>query len=71
MGTRAQIERIERVLYIYFAYFFHIIFFSIFSNFFLFTSLYQTFVLGGLITLFHCSIPLARFASYHHTRELV
>ena len=35
----------------------------------LFSSLCKTFVLGGLITLFHCSIPLTRFASYHHTRE--
>ena len=23
----------------------------------------------GLLTMFHCSIPLTRFASYHHTRE--
>ena len=28
-----------------------------------------SFCFGGLITLFHCSIPRARFASYHHTRE--
>ena len=27
------------------------------------------FVLGGLSRCFNCSIPLARFASYHHTRE--
>ena len=24
---------------------------------------------GGVITLFHCSLPRVRFASYHHTRE--
>ena len=28
-----------------------------------------SFCFGGLITLFHCSIPRARFASYHHIRE--
>ena len=33
------------------------------------SSVCKTFVLGGLITLFHCSIPLTRFTSYHHTRE--
>jgi len=27
------------------------------------------FVLGGLSRCFNCSIPRARFASYHHTRE--
>jgi hypothetical protein len=27
------------------------------------------FVLGGLSHCFNCSIPRARFASYHHTRE--
>ncbi len=28
-----------------------------------------SFCFGGLITLFHCSIPRKRFGSYHHTRE--
>jgi len=35
--------------------------------FFLWTKL--SFCFGGLITLFHCFIPRARFASYHYTRE--